>query len=34
MALDIFNAPKSVIAEGLSGKIILIYGGNNLGKTA
>lgn len=31
--LDIFSAPKSVIAEGLEGKIILIYGGNNLGKT-
>lgn len=32
--LDIFNAPKSVIANGLEGKVILIYGGNNLGKTA
>lgn len=31
--LDIFNAPKSVIANGLEGKVILIYGGNNLGKT-
>jgi len=31
--VDIFNAPKSVIANGLEGKIILIYGGNNLGKT-
>ena len=34
MAIDIFNAPKSVIANGLEGKIILIYGGNNLGKSA
>lgn len=32
--LDIFNAPKSVIANGLEGKVILIYGGNNLGKSA
>jgi len=32
--LDIFNAPKSRIANGLEGKIILIYGSNNLGKTA
>ena len=32
--IDIFNAPKSVIADGLEGKVILIYGGNNLGKTA
>ena len=31
--VDIFNASKSVIADGLEGKIILIYGGNNLGKT-
>lgn len=31
--LDIFNAPKSVIADGLEGKVILIYGGNNLGKS-
>lgn len=30
---DIFNAPKSVIANGLEGKIILIYGSNSLGKT-
>lgn len=28
--LDIFNAPRSVIANGLEGKVILIYGGNNL----
>jgi hypothetical protein len=33
MAVDIFNAPKSVIANGLEGKVILIYGGNNLGKS-
>lgn len=32
--LDIFNAPRSVIANGLEGKVILIYGGNNLGKSA
>ncbi|AXF52515.1 MAG: AAA domain protein [Caudoviricetes sp.] len=31
--LDIFNAPKSVIADGLEGKVILIYGSNNLGKS-
>lgn len=34
MAIDIFNAPKSVIADGLEGKVILIYGSNNLGKSA
>jgi hypothetical protein len=33
MAIDIFNAPHSVIANGLEGKVILIYGGNNLGKS-
>lgn len=33
-SFDIFNAPKSVIANGLEGKVILIYGGNNLGKSA
>lgn len=32
-SIDIFNAPKSVIANGLEGKVILIYGGNNLGKS-
>ena len=32
--IDIFSAPKSVIADGLEGKVILIYGGNNLGKSA
>lgn len=31
--IDIFSAPKSVIANGLEGKVILIYGGNNLGKS-
>lgn len=31
--MDIFNANKSVIADGLQGKVILIYGGNNLGKS-
>ena len=33
MAINIFNPPISVIAEGLEGKVILIYGKNNLGKT-
>ena len=33
MSLDIFNPTMSVIADGLEGKVILIYGGNNLGKT-
>lgn len=28
--VDIFNAKKSVIANGLEGKVILIYGSNNL----
>lgn len=32
--VDIFNPQYSVIAEGLEGKVILLYGGNNLGKTA
>ena len=32
--IDIFSAPKSVIADWLEGKVILIYGGNNLGKSA
>ena len=32
--IDIFSAPKSVIADGLEGKVILIYGSNNLGKSA
>lgn len=33
MAIDIFNAPVSAIADGLEGKVLLIYGHNNLGKT-
>ena len=33
MAINIFDPPVSVIAEGLEGKVILIYGKNNLGKT-
>lgn len=28
--IDIFNASTSVIADGLEGKVILIYGSNNL----
>ena len=32
--IDIFSAPKSVIADGLEGIVIFIYGGNNLGKSA
>lgn len=31
--LDIFKPQVSVIADGLAGKVILIYGGNNLGKS-
>ncbi|WP_145413381.1 ATP-binding protein [Paenibacillus xylanexedens] len=31
--LDIFNPPVSKVAKGLDGKIITIYGSNNLGKT-
>lgn len=34
LVLDIFAPQKSSIAEGLVGKIMMIYGGNNLGKTA
>lgn len=30
VGLDIFNAPKSVIADGLEGKIFMFYGNNNL----
>jgi len=30
---DIFNPQVSVVAKGLEGKTIMIYGGNNLGKT-
>ncbi|MNH75619.1 hypothetical protein D3C73_278660 [compost metagenome] len=33
MSLDIFNPQVSVVAKGLEGKIITIYGSNNLGKT-
>ena len=33
MALDIFKPSISAIADGLEGKVILIYGKNNLGKT-
>lgn len=32
--IDIFNPQVSVIAHGLEGKTIMIYGGNNVGKTA
>jgi len=32
-AFDIFNPQESVVAKGLEGKIITVYGGNNLGKT-
>ena len=30
---DIFNPQTSKVAKGLEGKTIMIYGGNNLGKT-
>ena len=30
---DIFNPQVSVVAKGLEGKRIMVYGGNNLGKT-
>lgn len=33
MTFDIFNPQTSVVAKGLEGKIITIYGGNNVGKT-
>lgn len=33
MAFDIFNPQISVVAKGLEGKVITIYGSNNLGKT-
>lgn len=33
VAIDIFNPQISVVAKGLAGKTIMIYGGNNLGKT-
>lgn len=31
--IDIFNPQVSVVAEGLEGKVLMIYGGNNVGKT-
>lgn len=31
--IDIFNPQVSVVARGLEGKTIMIYGGNNVGKT-
>ena len=31
--VDIFNPQTSVIARGLDGKVLMIYGGNNLGKS-
>jgi hypothetical protein len=31
--IDIFNPQVSVVAKGLEGKRIMVYGGNNLGKT-
>lgn len=33
MAFNYNGIVKSVVAEGLEGKVIMIYGGNNLGKT-
>lgn len=33
VTIDIFNPQVSVVAEGMAGKTILIYGGNNVGKT-
>jgi hypothetical protein len=33
MSLDIFNPQISVVAYGLEGKVITLYGSNNLGKT-
>ncbi|AFJ61983.1 MULTISPECIES: ATP-binding protein [Bacillati] len=33
MTIDIFNPQISVVAQGLEGKKILVYGSNNLGKT-
>lgn len=32
-SLDIFAPQYSTVAKGLEGKVILVYGGNNLGKT-
>lgn len=31
--VDIFNPQISVVAKGLEGKVLFIYGGNNVGKT-
>lgn len=33
VTVDIFNPQTSVLAAGLEGKTILIYGGNNVGKS-
>ncbi len=33
MSIDIFSPQISVVAKGLEGKRIMVYGGNNLGKT-
>ena len=33
-SFDIFNPNVTVVAKGLAGKSMLIYGGNSLGKTA
>lgn len=33
VSMDIFNPQVSVVAAGLAGKSLFIYGGNNLGKT-
>ena len=32
-SIDIFNPQVSTVAKGLEGKVILVYGGNNVGKT-
>ncbi len=33
MTFDIFNPQVSVVAKGLDGKMILVYGNNSTGKT-
>lgn len=33
VTVDIFNPQVSTMTKGLEGKVILVYGGNNLGKT-
>ena len=34
MAFDYLNSiEETIVAEGLEGKIIMVYGGNNLGKS-